>query len=258
MIRNATSADKVYILKFCKNTFSWGDYIQDVWDYWFSEGSLLVAEESVPVGICHGVFFKEQVWIEGIRVDPTFRRKGVASKLVNKIESLSKGKQIKFSFMLIDTKNKPSLEMAKILNYKIFQTWNFYSLSPKQNIHHQISFGNVISENQFDHYVKSWRWIPLDQQKLNFLNSKNCIIYSGNEDNKTIAILEDSEHFKNTLIVTLYAGAENNINNMISFLQNYGFEKNYQRLQILTKEDLPNYKGLDLRLSFHLMQKLLS
>ena len=258
MIRKATLYDKKPVLEFCKNTFSWGDYIQDVWDYWLSEGVFLVAEKLIPVGICHAVFFKEQVWIEGIRVNPDFRRKGIASKLVRKIESISKEKQIKLSFMLIDTENQPSLEMAKILNYKIFQTWNFYSLTPKPNINHHISFGNTSSKNQIDHYVKSWRWVPLDEENLNFLNSNNCIIFSGNDDNKTIAILEDSEHFKNTLIVSLYAGAENNTKNVVSFLQNYGFEKHYQRLQILTKEFFPDFKGLDFRISFHLMQKLLS
>ena len=258
MIRKATSADKKPVLEFCKNTFSWGDYIQDVWDYWLSEGIFLVAEKLTPVGICHAVFSKGQVWIEGIRVNPDFRREGIASKLVRKVESISKEKQIKLSFMLIDTKNQPSLEMAKILNYKIFQTWNFYSLTPKPNINYHISFGAINSENQIEHYVKSWRWVPLDHQKLNFLNSNNYIIYAGTDDNKTIAILEDSEHFKNTLIVSLYAGTENNTKNVISFLQNYGFEKHYQRLQILTKEFLPDFKGLDFRISFHLMQKLLS
>ena len=59
MIREARRSDKSHVLKFCKNTFSWGDYIDDVWDYWFSEGLLFVAEEKFPVGLCHAVFFKD-------------------------------------------------------------------------------------------------------------------------------------------------------------------------------------------------------
>lgn len=70
--------------------------------------------------------------------------------------------------------------------------------------------------------------------------------------------MEDSEHFEKTLIVTLFAGSKNNTMNIISFLQNYGFEKKYQRLQILTKETLPEFKNLEQKISFHLMQKLLS
>ena len=31
-IRTATKADKEEILSFCSNTFSWGDYIDQVWE----------------------------------------------------------------------------------------------------------------------------------------------------------------------------------------------------------------------------------
>jgi hypothetical protein len=41
-------------------------------------------------------------------------------------------------------------------------------------------------------------------------------------------------------------------------LQNHGYEKQYQRVQILTKEKLPQLQNLDFKLSFQLMQKLLS
>lgn len=256
MIRKALPSDKPIILKFCKHTFSWGDYIEEIWDYWMNEGILLVIQKQIPVGMTHGVFFKNQVWIEGIRIDPRFRRHGLASKLIQKIELMAKEKKISFSYMLIDSNNKPSLSMAKILNYKIFQSWNFYTLAPKKT-NGYISGGNVILENQFTHYVKSWRWIPLDKKQLDFLASKNKIIYSG-DDERTIAILEDSEHFKNTLIVTIFAGSQNYTKNLISYLQNFGKENNYQRLQILTRENLPNVKGLDLKISFHLMQKVLS
>ncbi len=92
---------------------------------------------------------------------------------------------------------------------------------------------------------------------MSLLNSKHCIIHSGSVD-KATAILEDSEHFKKTMIVTLFAGSEENTTNILCFLQNYGFEKKYQRVQILTKETLPDFANLELKLSFHLMQKLLS
>jgi hypothetical protein len=44
-IRLARRTDKQEILSFCVNTFSWGDYIDRVWDYWFKSGRLLVAED---------------------------------------------------------------------------------------------------------------------------------------------------------------------------------------------------------------------
>lgn len=257
MIRKATPDDKITVLQFCENTFSWGDYISDVWDYWQSEGNLFVFEQNLPIGICHAVFLKGHVWIEGIRVNPEFKRQGIASKLVKQVESLAIQKQVHSSLMLIDTQNKPSLEMSQNLGYTTYQTWNFYSLIPEKNTVFDISYDGTFKENEFPHYVKSWRWIPLEKETISLLKSKNCIIHSGNND-KTTAILEDSEHFKKTLIVTLFAGSNLNTANLLCFLQNYGFEKNYQRVQILTKETLPKFENLDFKLSFHLMQKLLS
>ena len=105
IVRDAINSDKFSVLSFCKDTFSWGDYIQDVWDYWLSEGNLLVIEKQYPVGICHAFFSKNQVWIEGIRINSNFRRQGFASNLVRHIELLSQEKQTLSLFMLIDAKN---------------------------------------------------------------------------------------------------------------------------------------------------------
>jgi len=258
LIRNAKPSDKLVILKFCQNTFSWGDYIKDVWDYWLSEGILLVLEKNSPIGFCHAVFSPKQVWLEGIRINPNFRRQGLASNLVKKVESIAIKKQIPVLLMLIETGNAPSIFMAQHMGFRINQTWNFYSLLPQKNILHEVSFGNIVQNNEFSHYVKSWRWLPLNDETILELNSKNKIIFSRMEGKKTVAILEDSEHFSRTLIVTLFAGSKKNTLNVISFLQNYGFEKKYQRLQILTKETLPEFKNLEKKISFHLMQKLLS
>ena len=186
------------------------------------------------------------------------RRQNLASNLISKVESLAIQKKIPTSYMLIDTENTPSLFMAQNLGYKINQTWKFYSLLPQENNSYEISYEKIIPNNKISHYVKSWRWIPLDDDMISSLNSKNCIVQSKKDKDPAIAILGDSEHFEKTLIVTLFAGSKNNTMNIISFLQNFAFEKNYQRLQILTKETLPEFRDLEHKISFHLMQKLLS
>ena len=258
LVRKAKPSDKSHVLKFCQDTFSWGDYIKDVWDFWLSEGTLFIIEKTLPIGICHAVFLQKHVWIEGIRINRNFRRQGLASNLINQVETMEKKKKIPVLLMLIETENSPSLFMAQNLGFTITQTWNFYSLLSKKDISHDISFGNNIQNDEFPHYVKSWRWIPLNKETIAKLNSKNQIVFSKKEGKKTVAILEDSEHFEKTLIVTLFAGSKLNTLNILSFLQNYGFEKKYHRIQILTKETLPEIKNLEQKISFHLMQKLLS
>jgi GNAT superfamily N-acetyltransferase len=256
-IRKAKHTDKNRVLEFCKNTFLWGDYIQDVWDYWIKEGNLFVIEKDTPIGICHAFFSNTEVWIEGIRIDYSVRRQGLASKLVTHVESLAIKKGIQHSFMLIDIRNLPSLYMAKNLNYKVKEIWNFYSLVPESKENNDIKFGNIHKNNSLSHYVKSWRWLPLDNEILKSLVNNKKIIYSDKYGDISFAIITDSEHFEKTLIVTLHTGSEKNNNILISYLQNFGFKHNYNRIQILTKEILSELPNLEHKISFNLMIKSL-
>jgi len=257
-IREANALDKIPILKFCKNTFSWGDYIDQIWNFWISEGHLFLFEKLSPVGICHAFYSGNQTWIEGIRIDPNFRRQKIASHLVMHAESIGKEKNTLFSYMLIDTQNSSSILMANSLNYDVFQTWNFYALSPKKILNSNIHFEKTLNCKLYPHYVKSWRWLPIDDDVLSILHDQNKIIKSSIVGEDSIAILTDSEHFERTLIVTLFSGSEKNTLEIIHFLQNYGIEKNYQRIQILTKEKLPILDSLEYKISFHLMKKYLT
>ncbi|MFQ5782089.1 MAG: GNAT family N-acetyltransferase [Nitrosopumilus sp.] len=258
MIREATKLDKISILKFCKNTFSWGDYVEQVWDFWLSEGNLFVFEKEFPLGICHAFYSKDQIWIEGIRVDPNFRRQNIASELVKHAEFVGQKKHIPFSYMLIDTENTSSISMANSLDYSIFETWNFYCLASKENSNHNILFEKSLNRQLYSHYVKSWRWVSIDDEVLSIFYEKNKIIKSTIDGKDSVAILTDSEHFDKTLIVTLFSNSENATLQIISFLQNYGIEQNYERIQILTKEQLPFFDSLEHKISFHLMKKSLA
>ena len=256
-IREANNSDKSIVLKFCKNTFSWGDYVEDVWNYWISEGYLLLAEKIVPVGICHAFYSDNQVWIEGIRIESNSRRQNIASELVKHAEILGLEKNLSFSFMLIDTGNFASISMAHSLNYEIFQTWNFYTVEPKNNSNHNVTFGKFFDSKSCSHYVKSWRWLPIDDETLESFYKQNRIVNSSIDDKNSIAIITESEHFDRTLIATLFSNSDESICEIISYLQNFGWEKNYERIQILTKEKLPTFDALEYKISFNLMKKSL-
>ncbi len=256
-IRDANDSDKSTILKFCKNTFSWGDYVDHVWDYWISEGHLFLGQKQYPIGICHALYSKDQIWIEGIRIDPNHRRQNIATELIKHAEIIGKEKNLSSSYMLIDTENSVSLSMANSLNYTIFQTWNFYSIVPKINLKHNVVFEKSLDSQLCSHYVKSWRWLPIDDETLALFNMTNSIVSSCIGDKTSTAILTDSEHFKRTLIVTLFSNSDDSVLEILSFLQNLGIEKNYERIQILTREKLPNFDSLEWKISFHLMMKSL-
>ena len=256
IIRPAFKSDKHEILKFCKNTFSWGDYVGDVWDSWMNEGDLLVLEDNKPKGIAHAVYADEQVWIEGIRINPDFRRLGAASKLVCEIEHLAKQKKKTLSFMLIDVTNSTSIAMAKKLGYTIYQTWGFFSLEAKSTSDYFVTFDNDVDD--IPQYVKSWRWIPLDSVTKSELQNKKRIVFATNDNKTSIGILTDSEHFEKTLVVTFFSGSIISDKNLLKYIENFGYKNNYKRIQIICKESLEQHKNLQKRNSFHLMKKKLN
>ena len=256
-IRNANASDKIPVLKFCQNTFSWGDYVDHVWDFWMDEGHLFLSEKQFPVGICHAFYSKNQVWIEGIRINSNFRHRKVASELVRHAETVGKGRNISSSYMLIDVENLPSLLMANSLNYAVFQTWHFYSLEPKFNPHSDIYFEKSLNRKFYSHYVQSWRWLPIDDDTLLSFHEQNRIVKSGTCTENSLAIFTVSDHFERTLIVTLFSNFDDSTLQILSFLQNYSMENNYERIQILTQEKLPVFDSLEYKISFNLMKKSL-
>src|SRR5437879_1326543 len=86
-IRPARPEDRDAVLAFCTTTWEWGDYIEEVWDDWLnnSQGLLLVATaDGQPVGVAHILMLSEtEAWFEGMRVDPNYRRQGIAGALFN-------------------------------------------------------------------------------------------------------------------------------------------------------------------------------
>ena len=263
IIRKAKASDKNIVLEFCKTTFSWGDYIEDVWDYWKLEGNLLVlTEKNTPIAICHSSFFDSQVWIEGIRVNEKFRKKGFAKNLVLKSEKLAKNKKCKTSQMLIATNNTKSLNLARKLNYKKESIWHFYSLIPSKStkkINVTIANKKIVDFlfTNLSSYVKSWRWIPLTKNNINKLIKQKRILYTKqNDEVDTLVIYTESEHFEKTLMLTLVSGTKNGIKELIEYFQNYAIKNNFKRIQILTKtKTFPKMKDLEKRFSFYLMKK---
>ncbi len=94
-IRLARRTDRESVLKFTERTWEWGDYIPDIWDVWIKEprSKLFVATfNSVAVGMEHIVMVSDkEAWLEGLRVDPSFRRQGIAMKLTERCIDESQG-----------------------------------------------------------------------------------------------------------------------------------------------------------------------
>ena len=151
---------------------------------------------------------------------------------------------------------KKSIFMANSLNYEAFQNWNYYSLTPKKNSNFKIKFEKATTDI-FPFYVDSWRWIKTTQKILFNLSTENRIIKSNLNGKISVAIIGDYKHLDKTLIVTLFSGSFDTLSDILFYLQNYAIEKNYERIQILTKEKLESFDTLEYKISFNLMKKSL-
>ena len=173
--RLAQISDKEHILSFCKNTFSWGDYIHEVWDSWIQEGNLIVIEhENLPISMAHAALFPDEkmIWIEGIRVNENFRKNGIAQKMITHFENDALIKGFTLSRMLVASENIPSLSLAHKLGYEKISKWNYFSLESKE-IYEQnpVKYDSCLSNFEiFDgknlDFIDSWRWIPLTNDRL--------------------------------------------------------------------------------------------
>jgi RimJ/RimL family protein N-acetyltransferase len=84
--RDADPRDRQAVFEFCRKTWpGYGDYIPRVWSKWIRDaaGRLILAEsDGVPVGLAKITDFGGgEIWLEGLRVDPSHRHHGIANAI---------------------------------------------------------------------------------------------------------------------------------------------------------------------------------
>jgi GNAT superfamily N-acetyltransferase len=222
--RIATDHDKDYVLDFCKNTFSWGDYIDRVWDIWITEPKSIflvavnVNENNIekPIAISHGILIPEKIiWIEGIRVAPEYRSHKLATNMSLHILDYARKNGALHSSAIVSISNEKSKGLMEKLGFKVISTWSYLSIKPI--ILQELNNNNFITDNSSSikvanleeyqsvlnylnqsnifkasgkKFVNSWRWYDLTEDILRMMiNNKQVIILVHNdlyEDNNSI------------------------------------------------------------------------
>ncbi len=259
-IRDAKSSDKQSVLDFCKDTFSWGDYISDVWDSWMSQGNLfVVVENSIPIGLSHLVSTDtRQAWLEGIRIHPNFRRKGYGRKIISYCESIvTTTKTIR---MIIESDNKPSIDLARSMGYEIEDWWRLYSLTPKKEISSVIVASEIDQVRRFvssNTYVDSWKWFPLEVTDLEkLIQQKRILLSFQNGYVLAVGIWNESQNFVNVLQLGFINGTDNGMIDILHYMQNKGYELHSERIQVFSQaKNILEMESISKRSLFYLMKK---
>ncbi len=256
-IRGAKEQDKGTVLEFCKDTFSWGDYIADVWDKWLSAGRLYVLEEDGSVvGMYHIVFFAKEAWLEGMRVHPKYRQKGLGTKMMTHAESVIQKGTVR---LVIESQNLPSIQLVKSVGYYMEEEWRLYFMTPEK----QSSRVTVATNSQpIDHfgsstYADSWRWLPIDEKEIEKLVLQGRILSSKKgEKISAVGIWNQSNDFPQTLQLGLVNGRREGMLEILRYVQNKAHEMNCDRIQVFAPEKtLLDASFLEKRSLFYLMKK---
>lgn len=145
-VREARAQDKQAIVSFCQNTFSWGDYIADVYDQWVSDenGFALVGlVDEQPAALIHVAFLDLAVaWIEGMRVHPDFRKLGVGSIVEARARQLASERGCRVARLVTGMKNIAAQGMLAKLGYQRIAQFNEWEAEPSSEIDYHIHIAN--------------------------------------------------------------------------------------------------------------------
>lgn len=205
-IRAARRSDREPVLEFCRGTFSWGDYIERVWDMWLADaaagrGRLLVAEQGARriamshVAVCPG---GRSAWLEGVRVHPDFRRSGVASALVKSMLAYASRRGAGQASAIVAEDNTASQRMMERNGFAAISRWAYYSIAEgkkpdvagkqkKKKVWlagtgdldpawRYLQSSRVYRESAAGRYVKAWQWYPLDRKALRALVGQRLVV----------------------------------------------------------------------------------
>ena len=126
--RKATPGDVPSITSWTSDTFEWGDYVPERIRDWIeaadSEVMVAVDESDTPVALAHVVMLSStEAWLEGARVHPDHRRRGLGSLLNGKGVAWAKERGARVVRLAIEEDNHPAREQVATLGYREVTRW---------------------------------------------------------------------------------------------------------------------------------------
>jgi GNAT superfamily N-acetyltransferase len=264
--RFAKESDKEEILKFCIDTFEWGDYIDQVWDMWFSEsnGAIFVAENGISNNKGSAIAFshvslcpqRTKIWLEGIRVNPDYRRRSIATELIRKMLSYGKRKGAREASAIVAVDNVPSQLMMKKSGFSVISKWIYSSIDNVQairNFNARIATFNDMKKVQNylkqsatyklagKRYVDSWRWYSFDSKILSNIIEDQKLVVAGNDIIEGMAIINGDGYWnKNNVFQIVYLDSTNgsSLFDLVGFVLKIVMSAHdrYKRIQIFTPQ----------------------
>jgi ribosomal protein S18 acetylase RimI-like enzyme len=198
--RHVKQSDKKDVLRFCTNTFEWGDYIEQVWDEWYSDpnGYFMLAEDNEAIAAVSHAYVcpnRNSVWLEGIRVNPEFRRRSIGTELIKEMVRYGKEQGAKEAAAVVSVDNIASQGMMEKNGFVLISRWNYYSTNKvdQKYLTDQVRIATLkdaeticsyLKQSQIfraaaENYADFWRWYHLDLGSdllQNLINNTKVIV----------------------------------------------------------------------------------
>lgn len=130
-VRTARPEDVESIVNWTTDTFSWGDYVPDRIYGWLEDESseILIAVDGpsdIPLAMCHvAMLSPSEAWLEGARVHPDHRRKGLGTLLNDAGVDWARQRGGRVMRLSMEASNMAARNQVRMLGYREVSRWLF-------------------------------------------------------------------------------------------------------------------------------------
>jgi len=277
-VRKARRSDREAVFNFCRKTWSWGDYIQEVWDSWLedSEGRVFVATvDDVPVGVSYVSIDKpKEAWLRGARTDPNYRRMGIAEAIAKRCLQYVGEKGVKTARLVTDSDNVAAQALLKKLGFSPVAEFaeagcrrfadeasggvSWAARADLERLWQYLRRSEAYRKSA-GLYTALFHWFSLDKKDLaGFINQQKAIVHTDANGGFDGLILTDdataTQWQKNTMQTCYIGGTCDAVTDMARFLKSYCHAKKIKKIYAFTCNHQPITTALE-ALGFKLPKK---
>jgi len=127
-LRPGRPSDKAALVPWTTHTFAWGDYVVDSFDAWLEQpqSCVLVAVDAAdePIAVGRGVLLSpDELWLQGVRVHPEWRRRGVASELGSSLEVWASERGARVALLMTEEWNEAARRQVEAVGFRKTAIW---------------------------------------------------------------------------------------------------------------------------------------
>jgi len=127
-IRHGRLADRDALGPWTESTFAWGDYVVESMEEWLAhpQSRVLVAtdEADVAIAVARGVMLSpDEMWSQGVRVHPDWRRMGIASDLGRRLCAWGATAGAKVALLMTEDWNEAARHQVSEIGYRQTAVW---------------------------------------------------------------------------------------------------------------------------------------